>query len=324
MHVRERLFRTDAPGGDQLPLWAQYYADLGATIAASRDEASRLVLGIATPTRSYAAVLITLGIVCSRAFQLAASSNLARHFAELCALPIGTPLIERTGTRLLRGKYVGTKDFEGEPRVGMKVKDLTSYLPLAQCGRFQLSLVSSKDNAARRTNIRANEPFLRGLMPEIDPFLFVMRPRFDAIIVGHLSSMRQETQAAFVTKYKGQLRTGTLQDILGIRQLVPPGHGFRSSVQPVDARNPMPPESLAKTSVVVFDGSAAFLKLRHVFKSYDSVVLLDRTETRFAEGADQLNSAYGKRLSDDGFGAMQGAPEPPAGIEVVAYREARR
>ena len=226
--------------------------------------------------------------------------------------------------RLLRGKYVGAKDFEGELRVGMQVKDLTSYLPLAQCGRFQLSVVSAKASAARRTKIRANEPFLRGLMPEIDPFSFVMRPRFDAIIVGHLSSMRHESQAAFVTKHNGQLRTGTLQDIVGIRQLVPPGHGFRSTVQPGDARNPLPPESLAETSVVVFDGSASFLKLRHVFKSYDSVVLLDRTENRFAEGVDQLNSAFGNRLNDDGPDVMQGAPEPPAGIEVVAFREARR
>ena len=167
----------------------------------------------------------------------------------------------------------------------MQVKDLTSYLPLAQCGRFQLSVASKNGSGARRTKIRANEPFLRGLMPEVDPFSFVMRPRFDVIVVGHLSSMRYETQAAFVTKHNGQLRTGTLQDILGIRQFVPPGHGFRSTVQPVDARNPSLPESLAETSVVVFDGSAAFLKLRHVFKSHDSVVLLDRTENRFAEGA---------------------------------------
>lgn len=318
----ENLSWIDGDSRGVLPVWARFAVSLGAHVASVHDDATRLVVGLAAPDRSFLAVLGALGIVGAGASR---TSDSSAHFRELCSLPLDTPVALRSGNRRTVGRLVGTREQFGELKIVIQLNDRDKtrhYLPESQSARVQVSDDVRITQRARRTQIKINERFVRGVLRGVDPLAFATTPHVHAIIVSHLSALRFEVQTPFWAQLDGRGCVGTLNDLLGLRPLASGGQSFRTGVHPIDARKDPSHELTDRSTVVLFDGSAAFLKWQHAFASWDAIVVLSRTETRLAEASNLLNQMYLRRLerTDESLAQL----EVPSSIEVMTYREVRR
>ena len=318
----ENLRWVDGASRGPLPDWAKFAVSLGAHVAAAHDDAARLVVGLAAPDRSFLSVLAAVGIVGAGALR---TSDSSAHFRELCSLPIDTPVVLRSGNRRTVGRVIGTREHSGELKIVIQLNDRDKtrhYLPESQSARVQVSDDAQIAQRARRTQIRINETFVRRVLRAVDPLTFATTPRVHAMIVSHLSTLRFEVQVPFSAQVSGQGCVGTLNDLLGLRPLASGGQSFRTGVHPIDARKDPSHDLTDSRTVVLFDGSAAFLRWQHAFSSWDAIVVLSRTETRLAEAADLLNQMYLRRW--EGTEGTLAQMEVPTSIEVMTYREVRR
>lgn len=71
------------------------FLDLGYALATEDTNENRIVVGLALPTRAYAASLIATGIVAGKLSQPIKGDKAIERFQELSILPIGTSLIYR-------------------------------------------------------------------------------------------------------------------------------------------------------------------------------------------------------------------------------------
>ncbi|HEV7842648.1 MAG TPA: hypothetical protein VGO69_03085, partial [Pyrinomonadaceae bacterium] len=158
---------------------------------------------------------------------------------------------------------------------------------------------------------------------------FAMRSRLDCLVVGRLSSLRQEITE---TSFRSYLSTdsfldstdeslvGTLLDILRVRKFMSEGKAYRTDAVAANSQNVPAVARNSTPSVVIFDGSAGFVKWRGCWRSSHWIAILDATEPNFNEAARALNAEYVDRL-DDEEPDVDVPPTSPAGIEVVFYRE---
>ena len=317
----ENLSWIDGDSRGPLPKWAGFAVSLGTHVTAAHD-ATRLVVALAAPDRSFLAALAALGIVGAAATR---ASDLSTHFQQLCSLAVGTAVVLRVGNRRTSGLLMGTREHSGEIKLVVQLndKDKTRHLlPESQSARIQVSDDVRVAPRARRVEIKINEPFVRGVLRHVDPLTFATTPHVHATIVGHLSALRFEVQVPFWAQLDGRGCVGTLNDVLGLRPLASRGQSFRTGVHPIDARKD-PSHDLTDTgTVVIFDGAAALLKWQHAFRSTDAIVVLSRTETRLTEASELLNQRYLQRMerTDESLAQL----EVPPSIEVMAYREVRR
>ena len=78
---------------DNLPDWAKYYIDIGCVIANYDNAENRLIVGLSTPIRAYATVLISLGMILSKIAASNIDNDRVSHFEHICSLPINTRLL---------------------------------------------------------------------------------------------------------------------------------------------------------------------------------------------------------------------------------------
>src|SRR4051794_4385542 len=98
----------------KMPTWARYFFEAGTAAAAAQVPDTRLVLGLAVPTRSYASALAACGVVVARAAMPIKQFSPSEHFAQVCDLPTGTSVSLLTGDKKLKGVFVGCDNLNGE------------------------------------------------------------------------------------------------------------------------------------------------------------------------------------------------------------------
>ncbi len=318
--VLDRLFVSNDESVGKLPAWAAFHLALGGALARAINDEQRIVLAMALPTRAFSAVLLTFGVVATRA-NIGSSSG-GTSIDELCALPLGTKLAVRDGVKWSTGDFIGCRSNDEHRLVGIQFRSgLRHFLPASQLHRvWPAAAVPSKKTAQSQVN----SEFLRGLLSSVDPISFVMWPRFDVLLVGQLGLIKAEAQTPiWIAHQRQRSASGTLQDVIGLRQLLPPGHAYRSGVQATAARKPQTAASLNPDTIVLFDGAAAFLRWGEHFSNFNSIVLLDRTDYRLEEAADKLNQNYMKdRIGSESIDFNDDLV--PDGVEVMTYREGRR
>lgn len=334
------LYYAGEEGWERLPDWARFFLSLGAFIAAQPKSETRWIVGVAIPTRAYAAALAAAGVIYGQT-TTKKDGGVSTHFQRLCNMARGAAVTYLHGRRNLEGILLGYTDQFGERRLIVQTRNPraggdTHYVAERDALRVQIpaeadQYVAPQDLPDRQTG-RLVAPvcsFARRFLGEENVNDFAMRSRLDCLVVGRLSSLRQEITE---TNFRSYLSTdsfldstdealeGTLLDILRVRKFMSEGKAYRTDAVAANSQNVPIVVRNSAPSVVIFDGSAGFVKWRGCWRSSHWVAILDATEPSFDEAARALNAEYVNRL-DDEEPDVDVPPTPPAGIEIVFYRE---
>jgi len=324
-----------------LPDWACFFLSLGAFVAAQPKSETRAIVGVAIPTRAYAAALAAVGVVYHQT-RTRNDSSAESHFHRLCELQRGTGVTYLQGTRSLDGVLLGCTDQFGERRLIVQTRNPraggdTHYVAARDAIKIQLpaeadTIVSPQDLPERQTGrlVAPVCPFTRCFLGEDAVKDFALRSRLDCLIVGRLSLLRQEIlETIFRSFLSGdnlpdsadETHEGALVDILRVGKFMSEGKAYRSDAVAANSSGLSEAAYHAVPHVAVFDGPAGFSKWRHCWRASHLIVLLDGTESGFDEAARIVNAEHSNRVDDD---MPTEFPAPPDGIETVFYRERLR
>ena len=305
-----------------LPDWAAFFIGLGSAIASGNNAHNRMVVGIATPTRAYAACLFATGYIITKFTLSRLKKNASVHFQQLCELEKGTPLIYLRDNKKLRAKFDGVDEINGEKRLRVQtIKKAVDLIPpekalLINVGKSKLKSLPEKQKGK---DIGYKEGLLGTLMPRDDFYEYSSNSTLECVIVGRLKVLRQEIiKTEFGFRMSKKVSEGKLQDILRVRRFLGNDEAFRSALCPLNKKKFIITTDEETPSIVIFDGSSAFIKWRDNWRKSDWVALLDRTDLGFREATNILNQGYMNRIYQQ---EINNSPPCPPGIKMVAYQE---
>lgn len=308
-----------------LPAWATFFINIGLWVAQAETGENRLVLGLAIPTRNYAAALAALGIVLARANIPTARIDTKRHFEQLSRLAKGTPVIFRYNGSRLKGIYQGVAEVYGEMRLRIQTENnrngsLTHLVSIKECHNVAIASTQHLSLPKKQTGrpIIAHNEFLNAVIGT-NTHEFTTQSRLECAVIGRLSILQQEIMEVPFACYlsKSEFKTGRLQDVLRVRNFLNEGQAYRSEVLPAYSDRPMQPAN-GVPYVTIFDGAIGFIKLRDNWRNSHWIILLERTEPHFLEAVEIINSDYLNRVDDE---KIQTIAVPPS-VELVVYQEA--
>jgi hypothetical protein len=326
---------------ESLPEWASYFLFLGFFIASQPKTETRSIIGVALPTRAYAAALAATGIVYYRTVMTKNRVEANDHFSALCELPSETSITYLHGHRNLSGLLLGCTDKFGEKRLIVKTLSTKSdderhYVRAADALRIQVATSETsasqpfQDVSKRQTGklVTPVSSFVRALLGAESVTDFTISSRLECCIICRLTALRQEANetvfaapalSAALPLTSNDLEKGTLQEVMRVRKFMGEGKSFRTDAIAAQSENVPTLARIATPHVAIFDGSTGFTKWRDYWRASHWLVLLDSTEAGFDEATRALNTEYiTNRIGDV---ATTNVPAPPAGVELVFYRE---
>lgn len=318
-----------------LPAWADFLIQAGHCVAQQPLEDTRLVLGLALPTRAYAAALCSLGIVKCRCIESASAPDPEEHLNALLALPEKTPLRFLLNDEMVLAVHGGRQVVDGETRLKIMYED-----PRAKrkewSGRLlnatmALGVAVAADHGDRMLSRKItrrveHSDFLSCFLGDsADPTRYTLDSCVECAILGPAATLREEicdTKFAFATS-DGQFRQGSLQDILRVRRFLSDGEPCKTQVFSIGATTNAAPEEEDQASVVVFDSALAFIRWRDFWRGSHWLVLLDRTDRQYWDGAQALNDEWRQNRLDNMPPQQIGLRGPiPDCVEAVLYEDA--
>ena len=329
-------FTKDANKWVPLPAWGNFFIDIGRSVVENGNDQNRLVVALAVPTRTYAAAFAAFGVVFGRAV----SSNKIIHedvFDHLCKLRKGARVFYKKNTNTNEWSsaiYDGVCNDYDQPRIRIRVKQEikskkkeepdTTYL-ICRKDSYKVRLADEKSKLTLKQR-NSSQPiiikkFLEGCLSEADALKLSTITQLDCVILGRVSNLREEsTKIPFAcSSNKSSLKEGVLQDILRVQTFfTSEDQPYRSEVLPVTGyKQPRIIDELVP-HVTIFDGATGFIKWHDFYRHSHSIILLERTETRFREAVDIINQDYNHRICEGGI--KNTAPTPP-GVELVIYQK---
>lgn len=329
--------------GNLLPLpgWAKFFIDIGTHAACPLSQPDeKLVIGLALPTRSFASVFAAVGAVIGRFGISDGQKTCEEHFANLCTLPVNTPVkIRRKDKegklRHLDGVVLGTPTIHGQTTLKIQVTKATMNDPSATGATYFIQGSQAWDvsipNTADRGSVESlptklkgklvarTSEFARSIVGDPSVLRFESESEMTCLIVGTKSVLKRElTEQKF---FAGSSVEGSLSELLRIKRLLTPGSHYRSNYFATNSRRPPRYNDDLVPSLVIFDGAQGFLKWRDYFPSSNWLVLLDVSSPNFEPGRDVLNGHYFQR--SDTAPSLELIPMLPDGIEMVIFQEKR-
>lgn len=314
----------------KIPAWARYFFEVGTTVTTAQVPGTRLILGLAVPTRSYAAALAACGVVIANASQPAEQSSPAEHFAQVCALPLDATVSLLSGDKKLKGVFAGCAEYKGErvARVMVHSKNAGggTYLIRAADARRVEILQGTQVTLPKKQSGRLvpqMTSFVRHFVGNDKAMAFAMQSRLECVITGRANALRREivdTEFA-VSTGQGTYHEGYLQDLMQVRKFLSEGEPYRSEICGVNGRAQMFAKEGVIPPFVIFDGATGFIRWRDRLRSSNWIVILDWTDARFREATEILKEAHMNRISDEKIASL---PPPPPSIEVLDFYERSR
>ncbi len=312
-----------------LPSWCHFYAGLGATVVQQQPVANtRIVAGVAIPTRAFAAALTAFGVTLAIAQARSQEEGFQAHFDYLVGQPDGTPVsfLTSNGEKRTMGKLRGKEVRNGLPMLKVQLsRGLMELLPPKQSLRVQLAAIEDTALSSRVTwqRQRAGTGFASSVLA-IPVHQAAGRSRLDSALVGVRTLLEPElTHARFaIARSESAPASGTLQEVVRVRDFARGGDTYRSDFLATAGKHQPPVPGAPVPDVAIFDGGNAFLRWRHLWPHTHAIVLLDRTGPYFEEGVQQLNAGavrQGAVMLD-----FPGLAEVPSGCELLVYRESVR
>ena len=247
----------------------------------------------------------------------------------LSSLPAGTSVILEKGGKKVKGILVGVKDAmnNGTEMIGIQIQNkkgglLTDWLPPKSSHKVQLS---SKDwsqlpaDVGKSVGVKTSKSeFIARIFEGLDLWNFITHSVLDCVILGSVRTLEQEatTTRLSIGAKRRNAAVGTLQDILRLRRSAGTNESFRSDIFPVNPKNDAMKFEEVTPQVVVFDGASGFLKWRDNWSRCNWVIVLDRTEPRFAEAVQVVNEEFLGRISEKKLKLLD---TPPVSVELVSF-----
>lgn len=320
VQIEQRLLYQQGQAWSELPDWASFHLKFAQDLYTAAPPMNRLVVGLALPTRAFAAAMLATGL----AAKAAPRFELDRHFAGLCSLPKKEPLqIYNFPDQIW---YPGISDGTVKSGSELLLRVLTSRdgpaMLVRQSGAARVRHAPQGQRLLPWvTSHRAMPPsevFLNACLPTVD----VNRLTADAAklcaIIGQLNLLQAEiveTQFAVACK-PGQVAQGNLQQIVRLDRWLGQGQSARATVVPPGRSDISTPQ---KHRFAIFDGARAFLQMRHLWPAAHWLVILDRSAPDFISGVDQLNQHFMRRV----VSAERLKIQPSPGVEMMIFEEAR-
>lgn len=311
-----------------LPAWGKFWFDLGRQVGAWRHDKQRLIVGVAAPTRAYAASFTASGIVASRA-DSPDNFTAAQHFKYLTEQPLNTPVRLRERDRILNGFLLGIQRLEGEVRIGVCVSNrsggsLTHWIRESDALRISLhtgELTKLAKNPTGRQISRGG--FIRAFVPLERLVEFQTRTVSECVIISQINLLRKEVEETTFVAKVGKLNTsGTLQELLRVSKFQTADAPYRTQVLRQTAGRPDTLPLKETPRVIIFDGSEAFLKWHDYWRGANWVVLLDQSEVRLRDAAGVLYGDFVQRRV--GEVPLRLTTAPPQGVEMMIFQERRQ
>ncbi|MDF5724004.1 MAG: hypothetical protein PUP91_26775 [Rhizonema sp. PD37] len=310
-----------------LPIWAIFFINVGCWLAQAEIQKNRLVLGLAIPTRNYAAALAALGVVQARANIPIDRINSNIYFEQLCKLPKGTPVVFHDCKRRYKGIYQGIVETYGERRLRIQIENKRSggLANLVSVKQSHNVTIAHKPNInlpkkqSGRPIITHNE-FLDDVIGKANMSEFTTKSRLDCAVIGRITSLQNEMLETSFTSFSStsKLNTGVLKDILRVRNFLSEGQSYRSEILP--SQGSLPPQTTdgLVPYVTIFDGATGFIKWRDDWRNSHWIILLERTENYFQEAVQIINNDY---INRQNWEEITNIVRAPSGVEMVVYEE---
>lgn len=321
-----KLHFEDSGEWHSLPMWAEYFIDIGKQMAREDKSKSRVLTAIVVPTRAFGAAFVSLGMVITDAAARKALSQSA-HFEMLFDLPAGTPVIYRSSNEVLRGILQSPEEDKGQIKLRVQVKPANAGRLTYIIDERGASNVHPADHSGilpkkQGSNSRYLNKFVEGLLGNADPVQFGGHSKIVCTLVGQRNSLEHEIRHTPLALHLNghQHLDGQLQDVLRVNKFVPGQQSHRTALVAPGGEIPSS-EIVDKTEIgVVYDGAAGFLKWGTLWSKCHQIVILDRTEPYFDDAICAINSRFSQNRAN---------AEPPlpkgvalAGGEVLTFREA--
>lgn len=337
-----RLRYPTPDGVSDLPDWAQFYLRLGSFLASPLEHVGeRRILGLATPTRAFAAPFSAVGAVIGAFGNVADKTTDGEYFDLLCSLPSNTAVKLRGQNRkgrevLFDGILKGSKEISGNRMIEIQVEKasmtdsaaggLTRYIPCARVREVTLPAgedavtVASLPTSQKGTKISPTGGFARSVVGPKIITEFESESRMCCLMVGSAAVLGAELSEHKFRAESGA--EGSLSELLRVKRYLTPGNSFLSNIFATNSRRPPRYEGDLAPHLVIFDGAPGFLKWRDNFPASHWLVLLDQTEPSFEAARDTLNNIYLQRNGSDPD--LDGIPVLPEGVEMIFFQERMR
>lgn len=277
---------------------------------------------MAAPTRAYGAVFASVGYALTRAELPVEQLDCTDHFLRLCNLPPQTPVTYRENERIFKAIVEGYEEHYGNAYIVIRVngKHAKRKVPASLAANIQISdgHFTKPLNRQTGTTLLSDIPLLSACKVNFNISEFCFRSRLEVTIIGNKKVLLHELNTPFAVKTEdGEFRTGTLQEVLRVRERVTGGLGYRTSLRS-EREGKVKPGINEVPPLVIFDGAAGFLKWREAWRESHWVVVLDKAETGFEEAVATLNREYSSNHLDSV--ALQ-LPDIPFAVDMLAYEE---
>jgi hypothetical protein len=307
-----------------LPDWSRFLVSLGSSAAAIGRNSPRLVIGVALPTRSYAAMFTLLGVA---AVQIGKSREFDAeyHFRKIQNLPKGTPVAvyNPSHTRKQRGLLDGYEEIGGVPTIFVRTSGAKKHnqrhgltLPLIH----RVELLAPEDHSEQRPfgtqHVTSSEGLLRFMLPETNVQRYITQTQLNTILIGRVGVIKEEVSLTdiFFRSPQGKAAAGTMQDLVRLR--IDPHVPYRSYVVSPSPRRSLALSRTASPDVVIFDGATGLLRTRHHWPASHWIVVLERSDPLYSDAIDTINELYLQRSGD---ARVRGIMNPPAGAESCMF-----
>ena len=308
-----------------VPAWAEFFRAVGRLCIETNDGSQRLVVGVAVPTRAFAAGFAALGAVEAR-LSCGVHKSATEHVNELFDLPKGeTVTVNQVGK-----KYVATFERRDTVRgrdgiwVRYEKDGLNAFLPADEFDRVMIGRLG-KDSLPKRlsprgtTKHRWDARFVEAALSLPDATRFAREDDLAALIIGHLLTLSYDLEEAEFAVRAGQKTfEGHLEDLIRTKKFAddPKGEAFRTEVMSDRARDVDEEIAALNPPLAIFDGARAFEKHHRELLGSSWIVILEQSDRGTEGAAAILSESYVQRLSD--IDPLQGIAVPPA-IEIISF-----
>jgi len=327
--VAEFFFQS-GDGWELLPSWARFFQSVGENLGARQLEETRTVVGVALPTRAYAATLSSVGVVLARARFPVQDAETEEHFEMLCALPLQTTVYCFHKDKRKTGIFRGVTEYRGEPHIRVQFEKRqraasggqTILIGQDECLLVRPAKKDTKELPKRQTGryIASNVRFLQRALEIDDVREFATNSRLDCMVFGRVGVLGQEilqTQLSVREVDAGKPAQGRFQDLLRVRRFAGEGNTFRSEITASGGRSGQPEK---EPHVAIFDGVSGFINWQHLYPTCHWIVILDRTAPNLEDAASILREEYRARERET---TMEVFASIPDGAELLCF-EMRR
>ena len=323
-----------------LPDWARFFVEVGTALGElPNDGKRRVIVAIATPTRAYAAALCGVGIVGVRA-ETPVATDALRHFQYLRSLPPRTTVTYRDRRKKRKGWLLPCVTKNGQMFLVIKSQAqegggftrpttrpfiTIDMIPASESLSVQVADGQLRELPERVTSrvLREQPGLMGGILAQSMLSAFLRDSRLECVIVGNESLLREEVvRAPFaVVPPSGAPVCGKLQDILRVHHITGGNESYRSELYSATGGEERPSAGEARPPVVIFDGSLAFLRWTATWPQAHWVAMLDRSDVRFEEAAQEINDLYINKRMDGGVPVH--IQQVPQSLECMAFEVSR-